>query len=498
MRQAALSQRWLSAWVVAAGLALAVLVGAATAYLPIAGIALAGVAMGGLLAIPLAHRVDRLFLGALAGLLGGYAFFGRGFAYLGVPPLFVGELVLLLGALALLFGLRRFRLTWAHGLIIAFMLLGLLRTAPFVSRYGIDALRDAVLWIYALYALAVSTLLRPQHLERFVRLYRLLVPAFVVWVPISAATALGWLRIPPPIGTYIYFKGGDMGVHLAGVGAFILVGLFATRRGSPITEALLWPFWFLAVAVAGTINRGGLVAVALSLATVFALRGARKWFPFVAVATSLVVGALIVNPAVDIGQGKTLSVGQIASNLVSVVAPSEDVPARLAGTREWRIEWWSKIVDYTVHGPYFWTGKGFGINLGLSDRISIEEAVRSPHNGHMTVLARMGVPGFVLWLTLWAAFAAAMLRRIVAAQRAGSWFTAAVATWLFTYWLAMMVNASFDVYLEGPQGGIWFWSVVGASLALLRIDALTPPAPPEPAEPPALAPVGLHARPGRP
>jgi hypothetical protein len=28
---------------------------------------------------------------------------------------------------------------------------------------------------------------------------------------------------------------------------------------------------------------------------------------------------------------------------------------------------------------------------------------------------------------------------------------------------------SFDVYLEGPQGGIWFWSIIGLALAVLRL-----------------------------
>lgn len=30
-----------------------------------------------------------------------------------------------------------------------------------------------------------------------------------------------------------------------------------------------------------------------------------------------------------------------------------------------------------------------------------------------------------------------------------------------------MINASFDILLEGPHGGIWFWSVFGFGLAHL-------------------------------
>jgi hypothetical protein len=63
------------------------------------------------------------------------------------------------------------------------------------------------------------------------------------------------------------------------------------------------------------------------------------------------------------------------------------------------------------------------------------------------------------------------VRRIRAAQRSGDMFIASVGVWLLAIWLAMMTNTSFDVYLEGPQGGIWFWSVVGFALALCRVGA---------------------------
>lgn len=42
--------------------------------------------------------------------------------------------------------------------------------------------------------------------------------------------------------------------------------------------------------------------------------------------------------------------------------------------------------------------------------------------------------------------------------------------WLLAYWTALMVNASLDVYLEGPQGGIWSWSLVGFVIALTQLQ----------------------------
>ena len=42
--------------------------------------------------------------------------------------------------------------------------------------------------------------------------------------------------------------------------------------------------------------------------------------------------------------------------------------------------------------------------------------------------------------------------------------------WTLASWAAFMINASFDVYLEGPQGGILFWSFFGFGMALLEMQ----------------------------
>jgi O-antigen ligase len=99
------------------------------------------------------------------------------------------------------------------------------------------------------------------------------------------------------------------------------------------------------------------------------------------------------------------------------------------------------------------------------------ETLRSPHSIHFSILARTGVPGLLLWIGLNLAFAARMIQGFVHARRRGNLFWAQIDGWVLVYWLAFLINASFDVYIEGPQGGIWFWSVVGFGLAALRIQA---------------------------
>jgi O-antigen ligase len=186
------------------------------------------------------------------------------------------------------------------------------------------------------------------------------------------------------------------------------------------------------------------------------------------VGLGLFAAVALVNPVVDLGLERRLSLGQVIDNVLSVLSDSDDsaTQAQLQGTKRFRLAWWNTIIDYTVNGPYFWTGKGFGVNLADDDgfQISADGSLRAPHNGHIEVLARMGVPGLVLWIVFNLGFAIALARR--AAGR-GPPVRRAIFAWLFVYWAAMVVNASFDPYLQGPQGGIWYWTVVGIGLALI-------------------------------
>jgi hypothetical protein len=62
----------------------------------------------------------------------------------------------------------------------------------------------------------------------------------------------------------------------------------------------------------------------------------------------------------------------------------------------------------------------------------------------------------------------ALVRSILAYRRAGDQALFAVAAWILVYWTAMMVDTSFDPYLEGPQGGIWYWVIFGLGLVVIR------------------------------
>jgi O-antigen ligase len=230
-------------------------------------------------------------------------------------------------------------------------------------------------------------------------------------------------------------------------------------------------------------NRGGFLAVLAALLVVGALEPAVAGRRLVAYGmTAVAAAAVIVLLSVSlrdtsqmgaVTEERALSPAQVVENIVSIVG-RESQRGNLSSTKEWRLDWWRTIVDYTFFGRYFWMGKGFGINLADDDGFQVatedQAPLRSPHNAYMTVLARMGVPGIVLWVALQICFALSLVRAYFRARHVGALWWARLNLWILGYWCAFLVNASFDVFLEGPQGGIWFWSLLGLGVAALEVQ----------------------------
>ena len=425
-----------------------------------------------------ASFVGQAWVGMLCVCLAGYAVLGKAWAYLGIAPIYVGEVVLVCGVVgALLAGKWRGMYDVpAVQLLVALAAWGVLRTVPFLSIYGADALRDAAVWGYGAYAVVVFAYLAaaPQLLPLMLRRYRQFIPILLcgvsIVVPLAQFVQPGWRWWPAsdqPI------KGADVLVQLAGVVAFS-----SSQRGSPISWAWL-VLLTLNVAFIGLMDRSGLVSFLAVLCVCFVLSPRSRTVPRIAVLTVVAIAALWLSGIrieLQGGGGKTreLSFDFLIASMRSVTSDVGDTG--LDSTKEWRLDWWHEIVDYTVRGRFFWTGKGFGVNLADDDgfQVSEEHALRTPHSVHMTFLARAGVPGVVLWFATQAAFAAAIWRSHLHARRRRDERWAGIFLFLGAFWLAFLINGSFDVFIEGPVGGIWFWTVFGVGLAAARIYRLCP------------------------
>lgn len=451
---------------------LAVAAGVATAFAPVLGLTVVGV-LAVFWALSMGRRIVPVFHGTLIVVCVGLAFFGRGFAYIGFRPIYISELAFVLAVVTILVSLPGARWRPIHLAMAVFMGWGLVRTLPYIGTYGIDALRDGVIFGYALFAFAVSMTVRADHIVRLLSLYRRWFPLFLIWVPIAALSAALLVDqlpfVPGSTVPVIVFKAGDLGVHLGAFGALMLLGLGGTGQGG-IRDWVTWTLWFVALAMSSIISRGGMVAASMMATSILFARSSARWASWVLVGAFLVLVVSLANPQVDIGRGRTLSVEQAVANVASIVGLGHDETV-LEVTKEWRLNWWNKIIGYTTQGPYTWIGKGFGINLADDDGFQVEAdgSLRDPHNGHLDLLARGGIPMLALWILVQLTFFVTLVRAAGRARAAGLDYWAKVVGWVFVYWLAALVNATFDVYLEGPMGGIWFWSMIGIGIAVVAI-----------------------------
>ncbi|MCC7350110.1 MAG: O-antigen ligase family protein [Phycisphaerales bacterium] len=408
----------------------------------------------------------------------GYAMAGRGFAYIGVPPLFIGEFTLMLGLVALVVSANVGRimgsgLIW---LIVVFMGWGAMRTIPYIHEYGIDALRDGMTWGYASYAIIVAALIaaHPERLlvlmaryRKFVWIVLLLGPIFWLIARFAKPVMPLW---PWANVELIEVKGGDYAVHLGGVYAYLVsVG----RLSNPWVPLIFLPIG-LAMNVTG---RAAMLSFILCAAVATALRPLTRFMVKLPIVILLLVAFgwgldahLKAGPEVT----REISVTQLFKTLDSILPGNRHHD--LDSTKEWRLDWWDKIVKYTIHGPYFWTGKGFGVNLANDDGFQVfaDESLRSPHSAHLSILARTGVPGLSIWIALHAAWILTMFNAYFSARKLGHKRWCGIFAFIMAYWIAFIINASFDVYLEGPMGAIWFWSLVGFGIGAVWVHKNRP------------------------
>lgn len=417
---------------------------------------------------------------ALMGVLLGYVFIGKGFAYQGVAPLLVGEVTLLAGAVCYVTSGVVFATlsSVASRFLAVLMFWVVLRTVPYIGIHGIDAPRDAVIVGYGVFAFIVLALLleNKHRLNQFLAIYAPAAALFVMTSPFVFVFTRFFEdyipTIPAPSGEPISlwsFRPGQFGVHLAGAGIFAFLGLQQIN--------LIWVATFLATAVmASASSRGAMLAIAVPIIMVAVVGGRIRqlvWLGIYGLA-GLAVVFVIESAYFDFREVDTMSsydrpvgVRQVISGISSMFDGST---AQLSQTKEWRLKWWEIIQDHTLKGPYFWTGKGFGINLADADGFQQPNAenappLRDPHSVHITLLARAGVPGLVLWLGTLVSWSWLLIGTMYQARARGEDTWADIFLFIWGYGLAVVVESSFDIGLAGPMMGIPFWSLFGLGLA---------------------------------
>jgi O-Antigen ligase len=345
--------------------------------------------------------------------------------------------------------------------------------------YGFDAPRDSAIIIYGGFAFIVIGLLLEdaRRINLVLHLYRFMLACLPImfvglWLTKYWGDDVPRLYGPVPI---VDLGPSSVGTHLAGTMVFVLIGY---RKVS-----VKWLFvWLATLALVGATNRGATLAALIPIAmAMLALRRYRLMIATVAVTVVTFAALLTIESTFGTyeeakdSMDRPVSAHQIVENAKSIIGQSGQ---QGEGTKRWRLNWWDIIINDTIYGPHFWTGRGFGINLadadGFADRHNPRPPTRSPHNAHMTMLARAGVPGLVMWELVLLSWFATMARAIVTARARGHERWVELFVFSVCYLTAILINATFDVVLEGPMQGIWFWCLFGFGLGSVMIYRAQP------------------------
>jgi hypothetical protein len=383
-----------------------------------------------------------------------YIFFNKGVAYS-----YMAEILLVAGIFILFINRKNFEIGLDRKQIIVgiflfisflFILVGLFQ------YYILNVLRDSLAFQYAWFAFIVYFLKNEYDFiwQKILQIYK--------WVPLVIFLNFFLFYFLflylPPINIFgnqniITYKNGDKSVHL--LISTILMFLYSDKYSRK---------WLIANTILIVINilillaftRSGSIAYILSLISFFffskekilndSIRKLLKYIPIIIlIGMSLFLAADIQADA----QGRTITLSQITDNFSSII--SSDIDGSLTDNKIWRIVWWAKLVNESFTLQHFFVGKGLGMSLAGNDILNTDDNLRSPHNFHLTILARFGYLVFITWI-IWLV---SLFKPLFTRKLAGK--TLAITSIL----LAFIINGSFDVFFEGPMGAFPFWTFVG-------------------------------------
>jgi O-antigen ligase len=117
------------------------------------------------------------------------------------------------------------------------------------------------------------------------------------------------------------------------------------------------------------------------------------------------------------------------------------------------------------------TGLGFGVNIakrvGLQGQGPVK--LRSPHNSHLDIYARMGAIGIAIWVAFWSLWSWALLAARSKFRALGRRLEMGLAEMCVVAVVMILVNGYFDPTLESPPVAVWLWTIVGIGFGLAAI-----------------------------
>ena len=412
--------------------------------------------------------VKNLYLRAYLLVMTLYVFLNKGVAYT-----YLVEVLWLFGILLLLMHRKKVELIWNKStkLILFFIVISFVYILRGFTKYDIlDLIRDSFIFQYGWFVFILFLFKEKLDIiwQTLFFIYKWL--PFVALLNFILQYFVPFFETVAPFGgiPILLYKNGDMGVQLL-ISTLLLLYSFENKTLKwRVLLSLVIALDFLILA---SYSRSGIVAFLASMLCFIyfnkdiqlqsRVRLLIKYLPIIL----LVVTPIYINIKVTENfQGRAVGLEQIKNNFSSIVGGTTDATSE--NNVVWRLVWWAKIIDYSLSSPNFFIGKGLGMYLATDDDIiTLDDSLRSPHNFHLNIMSRFGVLIFMIWMY----FLIQLLKPLFKKQLQGKRLLIGCIL------LAFLLNASFDVFLEGPMGAFPFWTWLGLYLLTEDQESLIEP-----------------------
>ena len=383
-----------------------------------------------------------------------YVYLNKGVAYS-----FLVEALWLMGIILLFLNRRRYTFYWDKRikLLLLFLIVSIIYIIKGAISYPLmDVIRDSFIFQYGWFVFIIFLFQEDKEYiwDRLFYIYK--------WFPIFALVNFFLLYFIPFFESFtvfgkipiVLYKYGDMGVHLLICTILVLFNISKLSPKWKATLVILIIFNFLTLAA---YSRSGMLSYIIGIfcflyfnkdeTITLALKSLTKHIPL---ALLIIIPIYLTVQVQENFQGRAVGFGQLKENITSLAGTPED--ATLEKNVLWRLLWWGNILDYSFSKEYFATGKGLGMSLAQTDEvITSDEELRSPHNFHLNIMARFGVILFFVWM-----YWIYLMMKPIFKKQLGT-LSLAISCII----MAFLLNASFDVFLEGPMGAFPFWTWVG-------------------------------------
>lgn len=447
------------------------------------GVLVAFVALSGLAYFLLSRSALRIWQILALVALSGYILLNYGFAnvalHIGGLPIVIGD-ALMLAALAMVvlsgrISIMRELREPAVLALFALILFSFIHLVADVPRFGFMAVRDASLYMEGLFLLLglawANSSCGPVLLMKWLfwaffanLLYSLSFP----WAESiqSRSPNSGVFLVVPVFGfylnSYLYLMTGALfylwcARYVVRCPRWVLylltvAQLFALAIHQARSMYLAIPLVFVILILVGEVRKAATIGIAAVLAF-------------------LVVASLAFLPGLHLEGRMGPVTTQFLEDQLSSLALVRGAPgnASIEDREKWYPEVLRRVTSSTAN---LLVGEGFGKPL-IDFRTPEGVQVRQPHNTSLSVLARLGLAGLVLWvlfhLCIVGRFLRTLRRRASLDKQSSS-----LVLWLFLFYVTCMFVTSVQPLLEFSYGAIPLYFLTGFALGFMRRKSANP------------------------